>query len=81
MQRSWPVFPLIVIFAFNNLPADELSDSAGIKTVKLFTVPEYCEGVVFDHNGRGYISHGKTITRFTLDGKHAEWAVTGAPNG
>ena len=44
-------------------------------------MPNYCEGVCFDHEGNGYISWGKTITRFTLDGKHAVWAETGAPNG
>ena len=57
------------------LPPDTL------KPKQLFLVPEYSEGVVFDHDGRGYISHGKTITRFTLDGNLETWAVTGAPNG
>jgi gluconolactonase len=56
-------------------PADK------VKLVKLFEVPNYCEGVVFDHEGFGYISHGKVITRFTSDGKHEVWAETGAPNG
>jgi gluconolactonase len=37
--------------------------------------------VVFDHDGNGYVSHGKVIERFSLDGKHAVWAETGAPNG
>lgn len=59
----------------------ELPDPAKAKTVELFTVPNYCEGVVFDHAGVGYISHAKAITRFTLDGKHSIWAETGAPNG
>ncbi len=61
--------------------AEELPDPATTKTVHLFTVPSYCEGVVFDHAGKGYVSHGKTITQFTLDGKHSTWAETGAPNG
>jgi gluconolactonase len=60
---------------------DELPDAAAVKPVQLFTVPHYCEGVVFDHAGNGYISHGDQITTFTLDGKHRKWAVTGAPNG
>ncbi len=54
---------------------------ATAKAVKLFEVPHYCEGVVFDHAGRGYVSEGETIVQFTLDGKHSNWAVTGAPNG
>lgn len=59
----------------------ELPDAAKTKTVEMFKVPKYCEGVVFDHEGKGYISWGDTITQFTLDGKHQAWAKTGAPNG
>lgn len=61
--------------------ADELIDPVHVVPVKLFEVPSYCEGVVFDHEGRGYVSWKDSITRFTLDGKHKVWAVTGAPNG
>jgi gluconolactonase len=63
------------------LMAGDLPDPNDVKIVKLFEVPNYCEGVVFDHDGNGYISHGKVITKFTPDGKHATWAETGAPNG
>ena len=63
------------------IAAGDLPDPAKSKTVAMFTVPRYCEGVVFDHDGNGYISHGKVITKFSLDGKHATWAETGAPNG
>src|SRR5687768_9698189 len=59
----------------------ELPKGDGVNITKLFEVPNYCEGVVFDHQGFGYISHGRVITRFTADGKHKGWAVTGAPNG
>ncbi len=58
-----------------------LSQAGAPEAVQLFTVPRYCEGVVFDHEGNGYISWGKTITKFSLDGKNAVWAETGAPNG
>ena len=67
---------LAVNEAQNKLPKEE-----DVKIVKLFEVPNYCEGVVFDHAGNGYISHGKVITRFTPDGKHAVWAEIGEPNG
>src|SRR4051794_36768733 len=63
------------------LAAGDLPDDKDVKAVKLFEVPHYCEGVVFDHAGVGYISHGKVITQFTVDGKHSDWAKTGAPNG
>jgi len=72
---------LLLAFAASPLLAQELPDPAKAKTVEVFRVPSYCEGVVFDHEGRGYISWKDTITQFTLDGKHKVWAVTGAPNG
>jgi gluconolactonase len=61
--------------------AQELPDAAKTKTVEMFKVPKYCEGVCFDHAGNGYISWGDTITKFSLDGKNAPWVKTGAPNG
>jgi gluconolactonase len=72
---------LLLVFAAAPLLAQELPDPAKAKTVEMFRVPAYCEGVVFDHQGRGYISWKDSITRFTLDGAHSVWAVTGAPNG
>lgn len=54
---------------------------ADVKPMRLVTLPAYTEGVVFDRDGNGYCSHDKTVTRFTLDGKHETWAETGGPNG
>src|SRR5262249_44691569 len=60
-----------------SLPADK-----DVKPVKVVEVPSYCEGIVFDHDGNAYISHGDSITRVTPDGKASVWAKTGgAPNG
>ncbi|HVU89051.1 MAG TPA: SMP-30/gluconolactonase/LRE family protein [Pirellulales bacterium] len=56
-------------------------DTLAPKAEKLFEVPHYCEGVVFDHADQGYISEGDTIVQFSPDGTHRNWAVTGAPNG
>ena len=61
--------------------AQELPTAQETKTVAMFRVPKYCEGVCFDHAGNGYISWGKSITKFSLDGQHSVWAETGAPNG
>src|SRR6187455_1834765 len=61
--------------------ADELPAADKAKTVEVFRVPAYCEGVVFDHAGNGYVSWGKCITKFSLDGKNSVWAEPGAPNG
>lgn len=63
------------------LSAAELPDAGKLKAVKLFEVEHYCEGVVFDHQGQGYISEGDTIHQFTVAGQHKVWAKTGAPNG
>ncbi|MCA9038902.1 MAG: SMP-30/gluconolactonase/LRE family protein [Planctomycetaceae bacterium] len=59
----------------------EVPDPATVETVKLFEVDKYCEGVVFDHSGHGYISHGDKITKFNINGEHDVWAVLEAPNG
>lgn len=59
----------------------ELPTSDSVQAVRLLEVHRYSEGIVFDHAGRGYISHGDRITQFTLDGQSRVWATTGAPNG
>ncbi len=72
---------LIVLGLVAAAAGAELPREDAVKIEKLFEVPNYCEGIVFDHDGFGYISHGKVITKFSQDGKHAVWAETGAPNG
>src|SRR5262245_970572 len=66
--------------------AGRLPESAGVKPVEIVIVPEYSEGIVFDHDGNAFISHGKLITQ--IGGLFGEgpparktWAQTGAPNG
>ncbi len=64
----------------------DLPPDGKVEAVKLLEVHAYCEGIVFDHQGRGYISHGDRITQFTLDENSKVtsskvWATTGAPNG
>jgi gluconolactonase len=59
----------------------ELPDAKAVKPAEVVVVPEYSEGVVFDHAGNAYISHGDTITRISPDGKPSTWAKTPAPNG
>jgi gluconolactonase len=65
----------------SSVMAGELPDASKIQAAKLLEVHTYCEGVIFDHDGNGYVSHGDRITKFSLDGKGAVWATTGAPNG
>jgi gluconolactonase len=75
MRACWLAVALPFLVAADLPPDDK------VKVVKLFEVPNYCEGVVFDHEGNGYISHGKFITKFTPAGKNWIWVQMGAPNG
>lgn len=52
-----------------------------VKPVEVVRVPSYSEGIVFDREGNGYISHGKFISKVTPDGKASIWAETGFPDG
>jgi gluconolactonase len=61
--------------------AQDLPAADSLMPIKLFEVDSYCEGVVFDHAGQGYISWHDTLTQFDLEGKHQTFAKTGAPNG
>jgi gluconolactonase len=72
---------VLLLAAMSALLPGEPPPAADVKAVKLFEVPNYCEGIVFDHEGNGYVSHGKVITKFTPDLKTSTWAETGAPNG
>jgi len=85
MHRGTSTLILCVLALFGSqviaAHAAELPKSDQVAAVKLLEVDNYCEGVVFDAQGRGYLSHGKFIVQFTLDGKGKAWAETGAPNG
>ncbi|VTS07214.1 SMP-30/gluconolactonase/LRE family protein [Tuwongella immobilis] len=59
----------------------ELPPENQVKITEVARVPSYCEGIVFDHDGNGYVSHDTTITRVAKDGTVSVWAKTGAPNG
>jgi gluconolactonase len=84
-QQRHAILRIVAALSIANLAiwgqGQELPKSDQVKTIEMFRVPRYCEGVCFDHDGNGYISWGKAITRFTLDGKNSVWAETGAPNG
>jgi gluconolactonase len=61
--------------------AERGSAAEDVTAVEVLTVPHYCEGVVFDYEGNGYLSEGDRIVQFGLDGSQKTFAVTGAPNG
>jgi gluconolactonase len=73
--------PVVWLVGAAALLVGELPPADKVKAVKLFEVPRYCEGIVFDHDGNGYISQGAVITKFTPQLNTITWAETGAPNG
>src|SRR5438874_12450021 len=79
MMRSW----LSSIAALLLAPATpDLPPEIAVKPVEVHRTGDYSEGVVVDHEGNLYFSHGRVITKLRPDGTHAEtWAETGAPNG
>jgi gluconolactonase len=84
MRRTlvWSLLSVtLTAIALSASAEEELPAADKAKTVEVLRVPAYCEGVVFDHAGNGYISWDKSITKFSLDGKNSVWAETGAPNG
>jgi gluconolactonase len=76
---------LIVSFAavaaFVSEAGADLPSADAVVPVEVIRVANYTEGIVFDHQGYGYISHKDRVTRVSLEGEGETWAVTGAPNG
>ncbi len=85
MRYSIRVVSLFVVLSMRVLSIDAVAaerlDASAVRPTKLLEVPHYCEGVVFDHAGNGYISEGERIVQFSPDGTSRTWATTGAPNG
>ena len=52
-----------------------------LKPIELARFHSFAEGIVFDSGGYAYVSHGKVISRISLDGTKSVWAATGAPGG
>src|SRR5689334_11242671 len=75
------VLALSLVVVYRSARAADRPDPAKTQLVQILEVPHYCEGVVFDHEGNGYLSEGERIVQFQLDGKSKTWATTGAPNG
>ena len=59
MRCAWVVGLVVSWVAV--APAADLPAPSKKQPVKLLEVDHYCEGVCFDHAGRGYISEGKQI--------------------
>lgn len=73
--------PVSLVFLIG-VTLGELPKADAIKIEEIVRVPSYCEGIVFDHAGNGYVSHGKFVTKVTPEGKKSQWLDSGgAPNG
>ena len=63
--------------------ASDLPPEAAVKPTEVVLTGDYSEGVVVDHDGNLYFSHGKIVTKVYADGSKPPeaWAETGSPNG
>ena len=61
--------------------AFELPRDDSVKPTVIVRTSDYSEGVVVDHEGNLYFSHGKIVTKVTPEGRATTWTATGAPNG
>jgi gluconolactonase len=52
-----------------------------LRPIEVARFHSFAEGIVFDAGGYAYVSHGKVISRISIDGKKSIWAETGAPSG
>ena len=48
---------------------------------EVFSVDSYCDGLVFDSQGFGYVSHKNQIVRFSPSGESSVWATLASPKG
>jgi len=52
-----------------------------LRPIEVTRFHSFAEGIVFDSDGSGYVSHGRFISRIAPDGRRSIWAETGAPKG
>ena len=48
---------------------------------EVFSLDSYCDGLVFDSQGFGYVSHKNRIVRFSPNGESSVWATLTSPKG
>jgi gluconolactonase len=66
---------LVLLMAADLPPAD------AVKPVEVVRTNDYSEGVVVDHEGNLYFSHGGIVSKLPPGGELDTWVETGAPNG
>jgi gluconolactonase len=71
----------ILLMAISVASGADLPPADSITPVEVLRTGDYSEGVVVDHEGNLYFSHGAIITKLTPAGNASTWAETGSPNG
>ena len=74
---------LLLISACVTCLVIDLPANFAVQPVEVVATGDYSEGVVVDHQGNLFFSHGKIVTKVYAAGpkKTDTWAETGAPNG
>lgn len=62
-------------------PAKPLPETAPALDNELLSLNSYCDGLVFDAQGFGYVSHKNQIVRFSPTGESTVWATLTSPKG
>jgi gluconolactonase len=52
-----------------------------LQPVEVTQFRSFSRGIAFDYDGNAFVSHGRFLSRVSLDGKKTFWTETGAPNG
>jgi gluconolactonase len=73
--RSFPRLLPIALIAATLFSAERL------QPVEITRFRSFSKGIACDYNGNVYVSHGRFLSRVSLDGKKAFWTETGAPDG
>ncbi len=73
---------ILLTLALVAAPGD-LPKASAVEPIAVVKTGDYSEGVVVDHKGNLYFSHGKIVTKVYASGQKKTdiWAETGAPNG
>lgn len=62
-------------------PVKPAPEPAAAMENEVFSVDSYCDGLVFDSQGFGYVSHKNRIVRFSPTGESSVWATLTSPKG
>ena len=62
-------------------PATPAKEAATVLDNEVLSLDSYCDGLVFDSQGFGYVSHKNRIVRFSPTGESSVWGTLTSPKG